>query len=118
MPKSKPLDNTIKYLPAMSLSVTQRMHHNQLATIIRRHNSYWPDRTPVSFAHLMELAVERLGIGKPELAQLLGLSRQSIYNANQSGMGKEPLGRLEAMLDRAGWRLMAQYARRMRLGVE
>jgi hypothetical protein len=112
-------NNQIKTLPRVIGVQTQHINHGQLAAIIRRHNSYWPDRTPSSIAHLVEMSVERLGTSKQELAQLMGLSRQTVYNnVNQGGIGKEPLGRLEIMLDRAGWRLMAQYARRMRLGVE
>ena len=118
MAKYKTPNNTIKEFPEVSLATTQHMNRHQLTAIIRRHNAYWPDRTPTSIAHLLDMAGERLGASKQELAQLIGLARQSVYNVNQGGIGKEPLGRLETMLDRAGWRLMAQYARRMRLGVE
>lgn len=85
-----------------------------LHQIIAAHARTLPDTTPTDYSAMIDMAVMRIGIPKQDLAHLLHLEPQTLYNAGVSRTLSAPaLERLRNMLSIRGWRRITAYVMRL-----
>ena len=107
--------NQIRTIPARVWVGMAQPDTRFLLQVFRAHSRSLPDTIPQDYGELIAMATARVGLPKVQLAQLLHIESQTLYNAGVSRpLAASSLARLYRILSIRGWRQLSLYVQRLR----